>query len=228
MEAKGATIVQIITTEDGSHSLFLPHLDETYHSRHGAVQESNHVFITNGLHYTAAQKKSLRLLEVGFGTGLNAFLTMQYAGTNNVHVHYTTLETAPLQKEVYQALNYASQDLPAEQSFLALHNAAWSHSSSINKNFTLEKKQISIQEFSSNADFDLVYYDAFGPPTQPEMWIADIFSKLYSLMSSGGVLVTYCAKGEVRRNMQAAGFAVERLPGPPGKREMLRATKPLS
>ncbi len=212
-------VLQIIVTEDGSHSLFVQHLNETYHSRHGAMQESKHVFIENGLKLFE-KKDTVQILEVGFGTGLNAWLAFVFANKNNCNIHYTTLETSPLPEEIFNLLNYAETE--NREKFLSLHHADWNNDVCINSLFTLHKKQFEIQHFSTDKKFDLIFYDAFGPPTQPEMWRVEIFRSIVSMMSAGGIFVTYCAKGQVRRDLESCGLRMERLPGPPGKREMLR------
>ncbi len=214
---------RLILTEDGSHSLFLPHLNETYHSRHGAMQESKHVFIENGLKILK-EKDTIHILEVGFGTGLNALLSFDFAKKNDVKIHYTTLETSPLPAEIYQSLNYAESE--NQNVFISLHQAEWNTDEPIGSHFTLHKKEIEIQKFSSDKKFDLIFYDAFGPPTQPEMWSLEIFESIVSMMTKEGVFVTYCAKGQVRRDLESCGLKMERLPGPPGKREMLRGRMP--
>jgi tRNA U34 5-methylaminomethyl-2-thiouridine-forming methyltransferase MnmC len=260
--------ITIIETCDGSHSLFVPALNETYHSRHGAMQESQWVFIKNGLasatlgHRASAfdlaqvapvpersrgprmhefgysgsgvtlqeeqmpERKQVRIHEVGFGTGLNALLAMRWAEENNVHVHFTTLETNVLSPELAAQLNYASTE-PERTDFLKMHTCAWNEDVAITQHFTLHKAQRRAQDEQAQSEYDVVFYDAFGPPTQPEMWTLAIFQRMIGALKPGGIFVTYCAKGQVRRDLQATGFTVERLPGPPGKREMLRATKPL-
>jgi tRNA U34 5-methylaminomethyl-2-thiouridine-forming methyltransferase MnmC len=217
--------LRIIETADGSHSLYNEHLRETYHSTHGAWQESMHVFIRQGFHKLAAQKKSISILEIGFGTGLNALLTAAEAQKFAAEISYTTLETQPLQADVYNKLNYAVDNAELHQLLMDLHNAAWEDRLSIRPFFSLAKKHISVQLFTTASKFDLIYFDAFGPPAQPEMWTREIFKSMYDMTNIGGSLVTYCAKGQVRRDLQDAGFEIERLPGPPGKREMLRANK---
>lgn len=211
-------------TADGSHTLFIPEMDEHYHSVNGAVQESRHVFIEVGLHHHAG--KELTVFEVGFGTGLNAFLTLLDAVESNRSVNYYSIELYPLESAIVQALNYGEVVCPEKKGlFRALHAAVWDEAVAITDGFTLHK----IQGDSNSSDLpegiDLVYFDAFAPGKQPEMWNQEIFDKLYAHMAEGGILTTYCAKGAVRRMMQKAGYSVERIPGPPGKREMLRAMK---
>jgi len=240
------TDITIIETSDGSHSLFVPALNETYHSRHGAMQESQWVFIRQGLGFTwprmhefsvssegvtlqeeqAPDRSRVRIHEVGFGTGLNALLAMRWAEENDVHVHFTTLETNVLAPELAAQLNYASSE-PERSNFLKMHTCAWNKDVAFTSYFTLHKAQRRVQDEQAESEYDVVFYDAFGPPTQPDMWTLSIFQRMYAALKPGGIFVTYCAKGQVRRDLQAAGFTVERLPGPPGKREMLRATKPL-
>lgn len=211
-------------TADGSHTLFIPEMDEHYHSVNGAVQESRHVFIEAGLHQL--QKKEINVFEIGFGTGLNALLTLLDSDMNGLSVRYYSMERYPLPVELVKSLNYGEL-VCAEQKdlFLTLHAVPWDTPVQITDHFTLCK----IQGDSNLLDFpdsvDLVYFDAFAPDKQPEMWNQEVFGKLYTTMNKGGVLTTYCAKGVVRRMMKEAGFSVERIPGPPGKREMLRAIK---
>lgn len=216
---------KIVTTSDGSSSIYLPDFDEHYHSHHGAMQESKHVFMKMGWDVVVKKKSHVDLLEVGFGTGLNAWLVydeLRKSAKENA-VHYTSLELYPVATEDAAQLNFVDAD--DRSIFLRLHEATWNTSVPINERFTLEKLEVSLQEFQSVRFYDLIFYDAFAPRVQPELWTAEIFLKLFSLLNPGGILVTYCAKGEVRRNMIAAGFSVEKLPGPPGKREMLRAVK---
>ncbi len=225
--------MEIITTEDGSNSIYLPEIDETYHSSHGAIQESQHIFINLGLFETT--KSKIKILEVGFGTGLNAYLT---AIQSSNHIEYTTFELFPLKFETIKTLNYDLRLKASKELFLNLHQASWGNTCSINSKFELLKMQADFSKYNLNnltnlnpdgvGDeelFDLVYFDAFSPEKQPELWTLEIFSKIYNQCSDGAILTTYCAKGQVRRNLQNAGFKVERLPGPPGKREVLRARK---
>ncbi|MFM9983797.1 MAG: tRNA (5-methylaminomethyl-2-thiouridine)(34)-methyltransferase MnmD [Flavobacteriales bacterium] len=219
--------IQLITTGDGSSSLLNVSLGETYHSRHGALRESMHVFIESGLHQLPMEKEFISILEIGFGTGLNAWLTMLANGTLAKQITYTALETNPLDLSVISNLNYAHESSDSDRAkFLQLHEADWNTLVALDGEFGLHKIQISLQEFDAERTFDLIYFDAFGPPVQPEMWTIELFQKLFAVSNPGAVLVTYCAKGQVRRDLQTAGWEVERLPGPPGKREMLRALKP--
>lgn len=214
-------------TSDGSRTLYVPALDEHYHSVKGAVTESAHVFIRMGLeHHPSA---SLKVLEVGFGTGLNAFLTCLSAERLQKHVRYTAVELHPLPFAVAEALGYPEKVAPGRaDDFHLLHACPWEEDVCISPFFTLHKRK---DDFTSCVfpplSFDIVYFDAFAPEKQPEMWTHEVFGHLFSAMRPGGVLSTYCAKGAVRRMLQQAGFSVERLPGPPGgKREILRAVKP--
>lgn len=213
--------IHIIETEDGSKSVFSNVLNETYHSKHGAVQESMHVFIKSGLIELSCRQKEINILEVGFGTGLNALLTLKECDQLHIKVEYYALEPFPLSSEITTNLDYHKLD----SRFAEFHKSENSNVE-FNDHFQLHRIKKSLMEFTNEIGFDLVYFDAFGPPVQPEMWELEVFEKLFSMMNSGGIIVTYCAKGSVRRNMIEAGFTAERIPGPPGKREMLRATKP--
>ncbi len=216
---------QLITTEDGSHSFYVPHLEEHYHSTHGAIQESRHVYINAGLNACELQK--INVLEIGFGTGLNAFLTLLESENNEKQIHYTSLELYPLCIKRTKQLNYVQQltkDDNATQ-FLALHQAAWGEAVDVTSMFTLHKIKTDFSNpdnLKTDSRFDVIYFDAFAPEKQPEMWTQQIFDKLFSLCNKNAIITTYCAKGEVRRMLQSAGFTMERLPGPPGKREILR------
>lgn len=219
--------MKIIVTKDGSHTLQHPELDETYHSIHGAVQESMHVFIEAGLKAIAHQKKQISILEIGFGTGLNAWLTALTAHELTCAVEYTTLETFPLIPEITYQLNFANSARYKKFNtlFAELHASEWEKLIHLNSFFSLEKKHIKLEDFESKKQFDLIYFDAFSPQSQPELWTVAQFSKLYKSLHNSGILVTYCAKGAVKRNLKEAGFVIETLPGPPGKREMTRAVK---
>jgi tRNA U34 5-methylaminomethyl-2-thiouridine-forming methyltransferase MnmC len=207
---------ELVQTADGSFTLFIPEVEETYHSKHGAVQESMHVFIENGL--KACNKEATRILEVGLGTGLNASLTLQHA---KGMVSYCALEPYPLSKEILEELSANKSD-QLEMKFHLSSPNVWI---SIHEQFSFARMEMGLEEFQSEDKFDLIYYDAFGPRVEPGLWTLERMQQCYNLLNEGGVFVTYCAKGEVRRNLQSAGFMVERLPGPPGKREMLRAKR---
>ncbi len=217
---------EIMTTGDGSKTIHMPDLNEQYHSKHGALQEARHVFIETGLRYFKKEIHTddtpIRILEYGFGTGFNAMLTAQVQ--TNDPIHYTAIEAYPVNDVEIEAMEYG-QLLGDQSLYNKLHQAPWENEVPINSAFTLVKKQTTFETFSATDDFDLIFFDAFGPRTQPELWTAAIFDAAYKALKTPGVLVTYCAAGQVRRNMQQAGFIVERLPGPPGKREMLRAVK---
>jgi len=215
---------ELQVTSDGSHTLYMPDMDEHYHSVNGAIQESEHVFIEAGLHRLS--KKEIRVLEIGFGTGLNAFLTLLDSMQTDVNITYYSMELYPLDTALVQNLNYGKVLCAGEEDlFMALHEAPWNQSASITPNFTLHKMKGDCNQAELPNEIDLVYFDAFAPDKQPEMWNQELFNKLYFRMNAGGILTTYCAKGAVRRTMKESGFSVERIPGPPGKREMLRATK---
>lgn len=214
-------------TEDGSHTLYVPALNEHYHSTHGAIQESLHVYLQAGMHH--CKKREINLLEVGFGTGLNAFLTLLDTEKSNKKVNYISVEQYPISIDDARKLNFATlADPSTEEKFLQLHSSPWEKWTDITTNFRLKKVEGDGRKtdiFVPDAPYDLIYYDAFAPEKQPDMWTAEIFNQLYTLSNQGGILTTYCAKGSVRRMLQSAGFYVERLPGPPGKREILRAIK---
>jgi tRNA U34 5-methylaminomethyl-2-thiouridine-forming methyltransferase MnmC len=217
--------IEIIQTSDGSHSLYLKDKDETYHSKHGAIQESQHVFIGAGLKpFIAAGLQEIRILEVGFGTGLNALLTLLEAEKAETKIDYTSLEAFPLGAAITGQLNYGTE-LNAPLEFEKIHAAPWGEKVAITAHFSLTKIHIPLEAFSTTDKFNLIYFDAFAPAVQPELWAEEVFHKIFEAMTSGGILVTYCSKGDVRRAMIAAGFQAEKVPGPPGKREMLRATK---
>jgi tRNA U34 5-methylaminomethyl-2-thiouridine-forming methyltransferase MnmC len=219
--------IELYTTNDQSHTLYNSELDETYHSRNGALEESLYVFLKQGFEQAALSKKTIRVLEVGFGTGLNAILTLQAAEASRVNCAYYSLETFPLPTELVQQLNYnqfiSEQHLPH---FQTMHTCAWNEWQNITPNFALCKAQQSIHTFKTDLRFDVVYFDAFGPDKQPDMWTKTVFENLFEHLNHQGIFVTYSAKGEVRRTLKAIGFDVELLPGPPRKRHMLRAIKP--
>ena len=218
--------IKIITTDDGSHSLYVPDLKETYHSTHGAWQESQHVFIKHGLDFILQNKalKKLNILEIGFGTGLNAILTLQSALDSKIQIEYHTLEPFPLDLELINQLNYGEfiKEEALIEAFYKMHESEWQAVIPITENFSIVKHQTKLEDFKTNVKFDLVYYDAFAPSKQAELWTLEMIQKVSDMMSEGGVLVTYCAKGQFKRDLRAVGLEVETLPGPPGKKEMVR------
>ncbi|ALJ04433.1 SAM-dependent methyltransferase [Pseudalgibacter alginicilyticus] len=229
---------EIVITADGSSTIHLPDWDEQYHSKHGAIQEACHVFIKQGLHYfygfDANNSKlsypnfvEVSILEIGFGTGLNAFITLLEAEKMNIKVNYFGVEGYPVSNDEVLQLNYPAE-LKADNKayvFRKLHQIPWETQHVISDTFSLTKQQRLFSQIEDKNVYNLIYFDAFGARVQPELWTESIFKKMYDALKGGGVLVTYAAKGSVRRAMQTVGFLVEKLPGPPGKREMLRATK---
>ena len=217
---------KIIITGDGSSSIYLPELDENYHSKHGAIQEAYHVFIQHGLDLFD-NASEINILEIGFGTGLNCLITYLEANKRNLKINYHGVEAYPLKAEEISQLNYTKQlDIESENNiFKKIHNVLWNEKQIIDSDFLLTKRKQFIEEIDDKNKFDIVYFDAFGAQVQPELWTELIFNKMYDSLKNKGILVTYSAKGSVRRAMQAVGFSVERLPGPPGKREMLRGLK---
>lgn len=221
---------EIFVTADGSHSLRIPGWDEQYHSRHGAIREAVYVFINRGLQYRLDKHRpagNLSILEIGFGTGLNALLTALYVDKHKVKVDYCGVEAFPLEATLWKKLNYAQlvQADSAPLIYQLLHDAPWDQNCIVTPNFTLHKCRDHIESFCQRDAFDLIYFDAFGARVQPELWTDTVFENMYQSLKKEGVLVTYSSKGSVRRAMLSAGFKVEKLPGPPGKREMLRAVK---
>lgn len=216
---------EIITTADGSKTIQLVDWNEQYHSKHGAIQEAYHVFIKSGLELF--ENQNVALLEIGFGTGLNAIITHLEALKLKLDIHYTGVEAYPISAEEIKELEYcAALDEPTlVADFQKMHASPWGKDTVITESFTLHKQQKSFAEINEVNVFDLIYFDAFGARVQPELWTEAIFKIMFASLKKEGVLVTYSAKGSVRRAMQAVGFEVERLPGPPGKREMLRARK---
>ena len=215
-------------TGDGSHTLYVPALGEHYHSVFGAIAESRHIFIGAGYKFVKKPRLPVHILEIGFGTGLNALLTCMEAEVSGCRVSYTTLENNPLPAIIYSKLNFADlTDHPDSQDiFLHLHQSPWNEWNNHGKYFSFLKLNTSLQDFKPLKEaFDLVYFDAFGPDVQPEMWTGEVFLKMASGLRKQGVLVTYSAKGSVKRNLKEAGFLIEKLPGPEGKREILRAVR---
>lgn len=218
--------VTIETTADGSNTLYVPAMNEHYHSVKGARTESQYIFLECGLMHSSAPAP--RILEIGFGTGLNAFLTLLYSNSQHRSVHYTTLEKYPLSLEMALKMGYTAGKSETEQAaFRALHTATWGEEVELSAHFTIEKVATDFLAYDfASAPFDVVYFDAFAPEKQPHLWQQDFLQRIYDHLSPQGVLTTYCAKGEVRRTLQRVGFTVERLAGPPnGKREILRAVR---
>lgn len=224
---------QIIPTEDGSVTLYVPELNEHYHSIHGAIQESRHIFIRAGMEYfletypdKIAAKKTLHILEAGFGTGLNAYLTLLRASELHIPVCYHTIEKYPLSPKEIKDLNYPEYlESGNKQLFDQLHQCSWEYKQPITPFFSICKHQADFRNIDFPRQFDLVYFDAFNPDVQPHLWTIEIFTRIYQALCPDGLLVTYCVKGIVKQALRTAGFTLKRLPGPPGKREMLRASK---
>lgn len=220
---------EIIKTGDGSTTIYLPNWNEHYHSKHGAIQEARHVFIEMGLKKALkSDLQQISILEIGFGTGLNALVTWQEVKNRDIKIIYTGIEAYPVTQEEIDNLNFPAEikEEGAISFFKNMHSASWENQHEISKFFKFTKQKKFFQEIEFQAEFDLLYFDAFGARVQPDLWTEAIFEKMYDALKPGGILVTYAAKGSVRRAMLAMGFLVERLPGPPGKREMLRSVKP--
>jgi tRNA U34 5-methylaminomethyl-2-thiouridine-forming methyltransferase MnmC len=218
---------EILLTADGSHTIAVPGMNVTYHSHHGAMAESMWVFVEAGFFYTAGQRAHdlLTILEIGFGTGLNALLTLKEGAARQQPVRYITIEPFPLTKQEVAQINHGKL-LQQEKDFLHLHDAAWEKDVVINPLFTLHKKKLSLLNLFLNERIDCIYFDAFAPTDQPELWTAPVFENLYELLVPGGILVTYSSKSIIRKAMQAALFQVTKIPGPHGKRDMVRAMRP--
>ena len=214
---------ELFITGDGSHSLFLPELKEYYHSRFGAITESRHIFIQEG--FLKTKNNPLSILEVGFGTGLNAYLTYLQSEITGQMVLYTAIEKHPLPHAIVTRLNYPALLEASGEIFFSLHLADWKQPVQISNNFSLIKQNADLLDYTTNSCFDLVYFDAFGPDVQPLLWSEIVMAKIASAMKSGGILTTYSCKGSVRRALEKSGLRVEKIPGPPGKREMVRALK---
>lgn len=223
--------LELIITSDGSHSLLNSELNETYHSTHGAIQESIHVFIKNGLDYfqQGNHPSEISILEVGFGTGLNALLTLQHCLIGSTKILYESLEAFPIEQHTASQLNYPKiLEFPdSEKYFLQLQQSSWDRHVEITSNFSLLKRHAKIQNVELEVEkFDVIYFDAFAPSKQPEMWELPILKKIERSMKPDAVFVTYCAKGQLKRDLKSLGLLVETLPGPPGKKEMVRAVNP--
>ncbi len=211
-------------TGDGSHSLYHSTLNEHYHSQHGAIAESRHVFLKSG--FDIIKKRNISILEFGFGTGLNAILTQQTAEQRGISVNYTSLEKYPLPQSIWKDLNYAHLCGVDVGVFERMHQSPWEDVQRISPHFNLLKRQIAFKSYQAEFEtYDIIYFDAFAPNHQAEVWSSDILKSCYLSLKAGGIWVSYCAQGEVRRRLQSVGFTTERIPGPPGKREMLRGRK---
>jgi tRNA U34 5-methylaminomethyl-2-thiouridine-forming methyltransferase MnmC len=217
----------LIETDDGSHSIHSEKYGVNYHSTHGAIAESQHIFINAGLRHKAAVQKEIAILETGFGTGLNAFMTLLEAEKRNLEVIYIGVEIFPIEESQFILLNYPEKlnVLERKDDFLNLHTCAWEKKFPISENFLFEKRKTPIEFVAFENTFDIIYFDAFAPQEQPELWGENVIHRMYRALKPDGVLLTYCAQGEFKRTLKKAGFQVERLPGPVGKREITRATK---
>ncbi|MBY0487946.1 MAG: tRNA (5-methylaminomethyl-2-thiouridine)(34)-methyltransferase MnmD [Flavobacteriaceae bacterium] len=225
---------EILTTQDGSTTIHLPDWDESYHSKHGAIQEAYHVFIKSGFSLFAEpdrkslnEEKSISILEIGFGTGLNAFITYLEAQKNNQDINYVGVEAYPIAVDEALQMNYVSQLDATDESliFNKMHETVWEEKQTLSSTFSLTKRKQFFQDIDDVNAFDLIYFDAFGFRVQPELWSLEVFQKMFQAMKSGGVLVTYACRSSIKKAMLESGFTVEKLPGAPGKREMLRAIK---
>ncbi len=217
---------EIRLTADGSKTLYLPHLDETYHSSHGAIQEAVHVFIEHGLTYVSQQTESMIIFEMGFGTGLNALLTALWAQRHQRMIHYIGIEHYPIEEDLWRQMEFVQVESEIAL-YAKIMSSEWGDYQEMNPHFQLRKIEKDVLQLERQEQVDLVYYDAFGPRAQSEMWEIPVLTKMYELLKPGGVFVTYCAQGQMKRNLKLLGFELTELPGPPGKRVMTRATKKL-
>src|SRR5690554_2525821 len=217
---------ELLRTQDGSLTIHLPEWNESYHSKHGAIQEACHVFIKNGLDFFAHQKE-VNILEIGFGTGLNVFITLLESQNRNQKINYTAVDAFPIEAEIYEKLNFHEllQAVGKQNLFLALHQSPWEQKQEIISSFSLVKNKIRFEEISSENQFDLIYFDAFGFRVQPELWSVEIFQTMYKALKNEGMLTTYAARGIITNNLKKSGFQVKKTNGPIGKREMTIAVK---
>ena len=219
--------LQLIVTKDGSHSIYNSDLNETYHSVGGAIQESQYVYIDCGLKTLIPDFDRVNILEVGFGTGLNAILSVEEARKNQAEILYTTLEPFPLPVEIVEELNYPLflNDDFLEKKFYSLHSSEWNNTTEILNNFRFTKIKSTLEDYTALEKFHLVYFDAFAPSKQAEIWNIENLRKVFEMLLPGGILITYCSSGKFKRDLKKAGFGIESLPGPLGKREITRAVK---
>lgn len=228
MKSSSAPSLQLVQTKDGSQTILNETLGSTYHSIHGALTESEHVFVDKGLRKLLENGVTkITLMEMGLGTGLNALLTAIIAAEHNVSIDYHALELYPVPIEIYSDYKLPEELEIHRPIFDRIHHAEWNTKIGVSDSFSVTKHLVSLLNYEPQQKFDLVYFDAFEPDAQPELWTQEVFEKLYSWMNPNGILTTYCCKGYVRRNMLAAGFSVEKVPGPPGKREMIVAIRAL-
>lgn len=214
-------IDQIVNTEDQSKTLFSELYGEHYHSTFGAKNESQHIFIDAGL--AQISKNEVSIFEMGLGTGLNAFLSLKFASENDYKIKYFGIEKHPVNRDLYSKLDYGNgEELDL---FMKIHNSDWGVSTKITPNFTLYKEEVDLLDFNHTEKYDLVFFDAFSPDIQPELWSEDVFRTIYQCMNLNGIFMTYSVKGIVKRALKSAGFKIEKIPGPKGKREILRAVK---
>jgi len=216
---------ELFITSDGSHSLLSEKFQVPYHSRHGAIGETQHVFIDAGFK-TKLKQSTISILDIGLGTGLNALMTLVENEKTESMVYYEAIEAYPITLEIAEEINYPQLLSTDKTTYMQLHKLEWNQEHKINPNFTFHKKHNSFEDFQTKHTFDVIYYDAFAPNAQPTLWDEEILNKMYGILNSDGVLVTYCAQGQFKRNLKAVGFSIEALPGPEGKREMTRARKP--
>ena len=216
---------EIIHTSDGSTTIHIKEWDECYHSKHGAIQEAKHVFIKNGLALFPNQKVSI--LEIGFGTGLNAFITYLEAQKLGQTIDYVGVEAYPISEEELQSMNYPEElnALDSKTIFDKMHAVNWEEKNDLSESFSLTKRKQFFEDINDIEKFDLIYFDAFGYRVQPELWSVSVFERMFKSLKNNSILVTYAARGVIKRNMIEVGFTVEKLAGPPGKREMFRARK---
>jgi tRNA U34 5-methylaminomethyl-2-thiouridine-forming methyltransferase MnmC len=214
---------EIVKTEDGSHTLRHHKIPELYHSKHGAIQESMHVFIKEGL--LQIDKPEIKILEIGFGTGLNALLTWMHK-PDGTKIDYIAIDKYPLEEAIWKKLNYPKEvGHGAKTRFEALHKSEWGEAQKLSDDFTIEKREMDFFKYKTDRYNDLIYFDAFAPTVQPEFWEAELLNEMFKSLRNDGILVTYCSKGSFQRHLKACGFKVEKIAGPPGKREMIRAMR---